>query len=202
MRKQSLVQIAPKVYYYGSGSVSSSSSGYQSQSDDWPSSSSVSMRPRASNPVVEPKPQTKTNGSRKSLAPDGTAWSDWDAHDQIWKTAKLIELGITKPGTQSRTMDETVAERINDPHYMEKLEEDLRELLEPESARPREEKAPPKPQTQTDRALPAGWRRQSFGIFCSGKGSDCCDAAQNVAPNGEVYCDTCMLNKSNEKGGS
>jgi hypothetical protein len=28
------VQIAPKVYYYGSGSVSSSSSGYQSQSDE------------------------------------------------------------------------------------------------------------------------------------------------------------------------
>lgn len=48
-------------------------------------------------PLVEPKPQTKTNGSRKSVAPDGTSWSEWDAHDQAWHTAKLIELGITKP---------------------------------------------------------------------------------------------------------
>jgi hypothetical protein len=46
--------------------------------------------------VVEPKPQT--NSSRKSLAPDGTPWSEWDAHDQVWKTAKLIEHGHTKPG--------------------------------------------------------------------------------------------------------
>ena len=42
------------------------------------------------------KPKTKTR--RKSLAPDGSTWSEWDAHDQVWKTAKLIELGVTKAG--------------------------------------------------------------------------------------------------------
>jgi len=82
-----------KVYSYGSGLGSSSSSGYRQQYGDWPTSTSVSHGGPDSTPLVEPKPQTKTNGS---LAPDGTSWSKWDAHDQVWKTAKLIELGKTK----------------------------------------------------------------------------------------------------------
>jgi hypothetical protein len=51
-----------------------------------------------SNHELEPKPKTKTNSSPKSLAPDGSSWPTWDAHDQAWKTAKLIELGRTKSG--------------------------------------------------------------------------------------------------------
>jgi hypothetical protein len=91
------VQIAHKVYLYDSGS------GLGSGSTSLSTSVRVTPLRGLDDPNLlkpEPKPQTKTktktNGSR-SLAPDGTPWPTWDAHDQTWKTARLIELGHTKP---------------------------------------------------------------------------------------------------------
>ena len=83
-------KIPPKVYGYGSSSSSLSPS-----DDAYPTSTDKGMHRLAAERHGEnQKPQTKTN--RKSVAPDGTSWPEWDAHDQVWKTAKLIELGKTK----------------------------------------------------------------------------------------------------------
>jgi len=127
----------------GSSSVSSSPSG----------SSSASIYPACGGmaggdetPGKESKPQTKTNGSRKSLAPDGSTWSEWDAHDQVRKTQKLIELGVTKPGAGM-------------------------------SARPKEEKATPKPKS----GLPH---------WCDGGGLECDTAAHNQVGD-RWLCDPC-----------
>jgi hypothetical protein len=49
-------------------------------------------------PSLEPQPKPEPQTKRSSLAPDGTTWPEWDAHDQTWHTRKLIELGLTKPG--------------------------------------------------------------------------------------------------------
>jgi hypothetical protein len=91
------VQIAHKVYLYDSGS------GLGSGSTSLSTSVRVTPLRGLDDPNLlkpEPKPQTKTktktNGSR-SLAPDGSPWTTWNAHDQVWQTTKLVELGLTKP---------------------------------------------------------------------------------------------------------
>jgi hypothetical protein len=45
--------------------------------------------------ITKTSTQTKTNPhGRKTLAPDGTTWKEWDAHDLPWKNAKMVELGL------------------------------------------------------------------------------------------------------------
>jgi len=49
---------------------------------------------------------TKTKTPRKTVAPDGTPWSEWDKHDAEWKAHKLEELK-PKPLCQSLLDDGT-----------------------------------------------------------------------------------------------
>jgi hypothetical protein len=114
-------KIEHKVYGSSSGSCSSSFSGYQSSSQAWPNSTSVSReRPAEKLEKHEEnqktKPQTKTN--RKSVAPDGTSWSEWDAHDQVWKTQKLIEHGVTQPGPSAPRREEPKGKTKTDDGFI------------------------------------------------------------------------------------
>jgi hypothetical protein len=90
-------------YVYGSDSGSSvlGSSLLPSSSDSVRPPAGAAGTAKNNEEKQNPKPPTQieTSGKTKShLAPDGTSWREWDAHDQAWHTAKLIELGLTKPG--------------------------------------------------------------------------------------------------------
>jgi hypothetical protein len=89
-------EIEHKVYLYDSGSSSGLGSSSLSTSGMVTPLRGCSEK-QGLKPEPQTKTQTKTNGSRKPLAPDGSSWTTWNAHDQVWQTTKLVELGLTKP---------------------------------------------------------------------------------------------------------
>jgi hypothetical protein len=88
----------------GSGSVSSSVS---LSGSGYPPTGGRQENPK---PQEEEKTNTNTNPKTKKLrvrgkplAPDGTAWSDWDSHDLAWKNEKFMELGLMpRPKSEPR----------------------------------------------------------------------------------------------------
>jgi hypothetical protein len=196
-------EIPPKVYQYGSGSGSGSASVSLSRSRSGNESSSTYpvaaplAEKSGGTAKPEPKPQTKPKGSR--VAKDGTPWpANFDTgmspvERTAWLCAHDPDFVPPKP---PRTMDEIMDERINDPHYLDKLEEDLGEPIR-EPARPRGEKPTPKPETRNQ--LPVGWRRRSMGTFCDNDHIEC-EEAHTVAPDGKAYCDRCVSLMFKAKG--
>jgi hypothetical protein len=93
----------------GIGSCSSSSSGYESPSlslstyDSCPAGREVQKILEKQN--QEPHTNTHTNGSRKSLAPNGMTWKAWDTHGPAWKASEHARCK-GGAGTQGKQKDE------------------------------------------------------------------------------------------------
>lgn len=106
------VQIAPKVYSYGSGSGFASNSSSTRVGSALPNPNVNPQQPPSLEKEGKGKTETNTKGSlgsgasagkretgeektnpkKNPLAPDGTAWAEWDKHDSAWKAKRLAEL--------------------------------------------------------------------------------------------------------------